>query len=63
MTAYALSDPAFRVALHEAAGKKCVWCNRPVAYYELHIDHLIYKTIDDEPYRVLGRLLAGGLVV
>lgn len=47
MTVYPLADFGLRLALHELAGKKCVWCTEPVAYPDMQIDHLIYKTIGD----------------
>jgi hypothetical protein len=58
MTAYPLTDAAFRLALHETAGKKCVWCNEPVVYFDMQIDHLIYKTIDDATLQDLVREFA-----
>lgn len=44
-----LGAPAFRLALYDTAGRKCVWCKEPiVCYSDLQIDHLIYKTIDPD---------------
>lgn len=53
MTTYPLADFGLRLALHEVAGKKCVWCTEPVTYADMQIDHLIYKTIDDAALRNL----------
>lgn len=47
-----ISDPAFRLALYNAADRNCVWCKEPiVCYADMQIDHLIYKTIDSKTLR------------
>lgn len=47
MGVYELGNVAFRLALLRAWGHRCVRCNEPITYVELHIDHFIPKSLDD----------------
>ncbi|WP_394525619.1 HNH endonuclease [Paenarthrobacter nicotinovorans] len=46
MSVYDLKNVAFRLALLRQWKQRCVRCQEPITYVELHIDHFIPKSLD-----------------
>src|SRR5260221_1577798 len=38
--------PAERFALYLVGGERCIWCEQPITYSQMEVDHLIPKSLE-----------------
>ena len=42
-------SPLQRLSIWEAFNKKCIYCDAPISFKELHIDHIIPEGLQNKP--------------
>lgn len=50
------SRQCFRLAIHAVWGEKCAWCENPITFREMEVDHIIPKWLDGEELKCVLEL-------